>query len=88
MSAMKLRRATPTLDDAVDHAPGRTVAVAYAHTGFREKWLEHLAWLGKNIHVARWVRASEAAWTFRRLGSVMSAILLSASVPIIGKGNY
>lgn len=53
-----------TLNDAVDRAPGRSVAVVYDHIGLHEKWLEHLAWLGRNIHEARWVRASEAAWTF------------------------
>jgi hypothetical protein len=54
-----------TLHDAVDHAPpGRSVAVVYDHVGLHEKWLEHLAWLGTNIHAARWVKASEAAWSF------------------------
>lgn len=53
-----------TLNDAVDHAPGHPVAVIYDHIGLHQRWLEHLAWLGKNIQTARWVRASEAAWAF------------------------
>lgn len=53
-----------TLNDAVDHAPDRSVAVVYDHIGLHQKWLEHLEWLGKNIQAARWVRASEAAWIF------------------------
>jgi hypothetical protein len=57
-----------TLNDAVDHAPGRPVAVVYDHIGLHEKWLEHLAWLGKNIHAVRWVKASEAAWAFAGWG--------------------
>jgi hypothetical protein len=52
------------LNEAVDRAPGQSVAVVYDHIGLQERWLEHLAWLGKNIHAARWVRASEAAWAF------------------------
>jgi hypothetical protein len=53
-----------TLNDAVDYASGRSVAVIYDHIGLHKKWLDHLAWLGENIHAARWVKASEAAWTF------------------------
>ncbi len=50
------------LNEAAEREPGRSVAVVYDHIGLHERWLEHLAWLGKNISVARWVRASEAAW--------------------------
>jgi len=50
------------LNEAAEREPGRSVAVVYDHIGLHERWLEHLAWLGKNITVARWVRASEAAW--------------------------
>ena len=53
-----------TLNDAVDHEPGRSVAVLFEHVGLHPRWLEHLDWLGKNITVARWVKASEAAWDF------------------------
>jgi len=53
-----------TLNDAADSAPGRSVAVVYDHIGLHQRWLDHLAWLGKNINAARWVRASEAAWAF------------------------
>jgi len=53
-----------TLNEAVDHAPGRPVAVVYDHIGLHHKWLQHLAWLGEHIQVARWVKASEAAWAF------------------------
>lgn len=52
------------LNEAADRALGHPAAVVYDHIGLHEKWLEHLAWLGKNIHAARWVRATEAAWTF------------------------
>jgi len=57
-----------TLNDAVDHGQGRSVAVVYDHIGLHEKWLKHIAWLGENIHAARWVKASEAAWTFAGWG--------------------
>lgn len=53
-----------TLNDAVNHGAGRPVAVIYDDIGLHKKWLEHLAWLGKNIPAARWVRASQAAWDF------------------------
>jgi hypothetical protein len=53
-----------TLNDAIDRASGHSVAVVYDHIGLHERWLAHLAWLGTNIRGARWVRASEAAWTF------------------------
>jgi hypothetical protein len=53
-----------TLNYAIDQAHGRSVAVMYDHVGIHGRWLEHLAWLGENIQAARWVRASEAAWTF------------------------
>jgi hypothetical protein len=52
------------LNEAVDRAHGQPVAVVYDHIGLHEGWLNHLAWLGKNIQAVRWVRASEAAWTF------------------------
>lgn len=52
------------LNEAADRAPGQSVAVVYDHIGLHEGWLKHLAWLGKNIQAARWVRASEAAWAF------------------------
>jgi hypothetical protein len=53
-----------TMNEAVVHAEGRSAGVVYDHIGLHQKWLEHLSWLGKNIRAARWVRASEAAWTF------------------------
>jgi hypothetical protein len=52
------------LNEAADRAPGQPVAVVYDHIGLQDAWLKHLAWLGKNIQAARWVRASEAAWAF------------------------
>jgi TIR domain len=52
------------LNEAADRALGQPAAVVYDHIGLHEKWLEHLTWLGKNIHAARWVKATEAAWTF------------------------
>jgi hypothetical protein len=50
------------LNEAAERATGRPVAVVYDHIGLHEQWLDHLAWLGKNITVARWVKANEAAW--------------------------
>lgn len=53
-----------TLHDAVERASGRSVAVVYDHIGLHAQWVEHLAWLGKQVQAARWVRVSEAAWAF------------------------
>ena len=53
-----------TLNDAMDHAAGQQVAIVFDHLGLQPQWLSHLVWLEKNIPAARWVRASEAAWTF------------------------
>jgi hypothetical protein len=53
-----------TLHDAVEHSPGRSIAIVYDHLGIHERWLAHLRWLGQNIPAARWVRASDAAWDF------------------------
>ena len=50
------------LNDAAKRTTGLPVAIAYDHIGLDERWLEHLAWLEKNITVVRWVKASEAAW--------------------------
>ena len=53
-----------TLQDAVNCATGRSVAVVYDHCGLHPQWLNHLTWLGTNIPAARWVQASDAAWDF------------------------
>jgi len=53
-----------TLHDATINAPDRLVAVVYDPVGLHPKWLGHLDWLGSQIHSARWVKASEAAWQF------------------------
>ena len=53
-----------TLQDAVNCAAGRSVAVVYDQCGLHPQWLDHLTWLGTNIHAARWVKASDAAWDF------------------------
>ncbi len=53
-----------TLNDAMDHAAGQQVAIVFDHLGLQQQWLNHLQWLGKNIPAARWVKATEAAWTF------------------------
>ena len=53
-----------TVNDVVDYASGKEAAILYDHIGLQEKWLKHLTWLGGHITGARWVRASEAAWTF------------------------
>ena len=51
-----------TLQDAVNCAAGRSVAIVYDHCGLHPQWLDHLKWLGTNIRTARWVKASEAVW--------------------------
>lgn len=53
-----------TLNEVVDYASGKEAAIIYDHLGLQEKWIKHLAWLATNIPTARWVRVSEAAWTF------------------------
>jgi hypothetical protein len=58
-----------TLNEVVDYASGKEAAILYDHVGLQEKWLKHLTWLGTNISAVRWVRASEAAWTFGGWGT-------------------
>jgi hypothetical protein len=53
-----------TLNDAIDYAPGKSVAIVFDHIGLHHSWLEHLDWLAKNIQAARWIKVSEAAWSF------------------------
>jgi hypothetical protein len=53
-----------TLNKALEHSSGGSVAVVFDHIGLQPKWLEHLTWLGIKIPAARWVRVSEAAWCF------------------------
>lgn len=53
-----------TLNDAMDHAAGQQVAIVFDHFGLQPRWLDHLTWLGKNIPAARWIKATDAAWTF------------------------
>jgi hypothetical protein len=58
-----------TMNEAVEHAPGKETAILYDHIGLQEQWLRHLTWLGHNIPAARWIRASEAAWEFGGWGT-------------------
>jgi len=53
-----------TLHDATINAPDQSVVVLYDHVGLHPSWLEHLDWLGGQIHSARWLKATEAAWQF------------------------
>jgi hypothetical protein len=53
-----------TLNEALDHSSGDSVAVVFDHIGLQPRWLEHLTWLGMKIPAARWVKVSEAAWCF------------------------
>lgn len=53
-----------TLHEAAMHAPDHSVAVVYDPVGLHPAWLEHLDWLGRHIQIARWVKATEAAWQF------------------------
>lgn len=53
-----------TLNDAADNAPGGDVGVVYDHVGLHQTWLKHLTWLGENVKSVRWIKASEAAWSF------------------------
>jgi hypothetical protein len=57
-----------SLNNAVVRAVGRSAAVVFDHIGLDQEWLDHLAWLGTNIHAARWIKASEAAWSFAGWG--------------------
>lgn len=59
-----------TLNDAIVHASGRAVAIVFDHVGLHKKWLDHLEWLGMNIQAARWIKVSEAAWSFAGWGIV------------------
>lgn len=52
-----------TLHDAFIHAPNYSAAVVYDHIGLHPDWIGHLDWLSEHIPAARWVKASEAAWT-------------------------
>lgn len=52
-----------TLNDAIDYASGKSVAIVFDHIGLHHSWLEHLDWLAQNIQAARWIKVSEAAWT-------------------------
>jgi hypothetical protein len=58
-----------TLNDAIVNGSGRSIAVVFDHIGLHRKWLEHLEWLGVNIPAARWIKASEAAWSFAGWGT-------------------
>jgi hypothetical protein len=57
-----------TLNDAVVHASGKSVAIVFDHIGLHPKWLDHLEWLGVNIPAAHWIKVSEAAWGFAGWG--------------------
>ena len=56
------------MNDAIDRSPDRQIALVYDHLGLRPKWLQHLDWLGTNIRGARWVKSTEAAWSFAGWG--------------------
>jgi hypothetical protein len=53
-----------TLHHAARNSPNSSVAVVYDHVGLHPDWLEHLDWLGNQISVVRWVKATDAAWCF------------------------
>lgn len=53
-----------TAQEALDRAQGDHAAVVYDHLGIRPNWQKHLRWLGEHVPSARWVKASEAGWTF------------------------
>lgn len=53
-----------TLHHAMVHASGQSVAILYDHVGLSQDCLEHLVWLGTNIQTVRWIKVSEAAWSF------------------------
>jgi hypothetical protein len=52
------------LNDAADDAQTEHIGVVYDHVGLHSTWLKHLSWLGDNIKIVRWIKASEAAWSF------------------------
>jgi hypothetical protein len=51
-----------TLNDAVVHAPGRTVAIVFDHIGLHRKWLEHLdgRWHERDFLIVE--RTSSGTW--------------------------
>lgn len=53
-----------TAQEALERAQGDHAAVVYDHLGIRPNWQRHLRWLGEHVPSARWVKASEAGWTF------------------------
>ncbi|HJV74898.1 MAG TPA: toll/interleukin-1 receptor domain-containing protein [Noviherbaspirillum sp.] len=53
-----------TMQEAIVEGHENAVAVIYNHLGVRQNWLDHMAWLGEHIQSVRWVRESEAAWSF------------------------
>lgn len=50
------------LQEAIQRANGRKVAVLYDHVGVMPTWNGHLEWLGNEIAGARWIRSAQAAW--------------------------
>jgi len=53
-----------TLHTAMVHTSGHSVGILYDHVGLSEDCLEHLTWLETNIQRVRWIKVSEAAWSF------------------------
>jgi hypothetical protein len=51
------------LNEAAEYARTKNVGVVYDHVGLHQTWLKHLGWLGDNIKIVRWIKASEAAWS-------------------------
>lgn len=57
-----------TAQEAMEMAPGCSVAVVYDQVGVHHQWVSHLDWLGAQIPNVRWVKVSEAAWTLAGWG--------------------
>lgn len=51
-----------TVHDIAMEALAGNAAIVYDHLGIHDDWLEHLAWLGKNISHVRWLQAARLGW--------------------------
>lgn len=59
-----------TLNDPMDRSSGDSVAIVFDDIGLQPKWMNHLNWLGTRIPAVKWVKVSEAAWSFGGWGTL------------------
>lgn len=53
-----------TLHDAMTNAGSAESAVVYDHLGMMPSWQTHMDWLAANVPGARWIKMTEASYTF------------------------